>query len=156
MHRRRAHLRRWASPLLLLPWLLVLTPGCLHDTRPATYRGAASIFESAQEVKAPLKDRCAMHGKSSVRQPCEDAKFLAQTWVRKLGTTDSVCLEGGLGEVPGAACQARAEVTDASSGRVLLHLRDAQPSSHFFNQVGTDIWFEEGALVDLYLSEQGY
>ncbi|MBI3182814.1 MAG: hypothetical protein HYZ28_11810 [Myxococcales bacterium] len=140
-------------PLLIV---LVLVPGCIRDDRAARERGGAAIFDAAPEVKAPLSDRCKAHGQSSARQSCEEAKYLAQTYARGLSTLDAVCLEGGFGEAPGASCLTRASVADADGRRVLLEIRGARPESRWFQQVQSQVWFEEGALVDLYLAEHGY
>jgi hypothetical protein len=144
-------------------WLLALgaaaalpSAACLHDDRPATDRGASDLFSRSPEIPAPLRDRCEAHKKSAVRGPCDDAKFLAQKYARGLSIGDQVCLEGGIGEVAGAACLCRAMVQDAATNKVLLHVADAQPSSRWYRYVGTEVWFQEGAIVDLYLQERGY
>lgn len=135
---------------------VLLLAGCVHDDRPATERGAASVFENTQTIETPKEDRCEKHKKSSLRQPCDDAKYLAQKYVRALSVGDQVCLEGGFGDPPGGACLARAEVGDASTAKILLHVADTQPASRWYKYVGTEVWFQEGALVDLYLAERGY
>lgn len=142
-------------PLIALVFLLGLG-GCLHDSRPWRDRGAASVFDTAPEVKAPLEDRCVGHGKSSVRTACEDAKYLASLYARRLSPGDGVCLEGGFGEAPLAACLARASVVDVSQNRALIEVREARPDSRWYQRVQNQVWFEEGALVDLYLAEHGY
>jgi hypothetical protein len=67
-----------------------------------------------------------------------------------------VCLDNGVGEQPSSDCGARAAVVDSGTDRVLLELRAARPQSKWFDRVQSQIWFEEGALVDLYLAERGY
>jgi hypothetical protein len=136
--------------------LCVGVGACVHDERPATERGAASVFENTQTINAPALDRCEQHKRSSLRQPCEDAKYLAQKYARAMSVGDQVCLEGGFGDAPAAACLARASVADATSTKILFHLADTQPSSRWYKYVGTEVWFQEGALVDLYLAERGY
>jgi hypothetical protein len=78
--------------------------------------------------------------------------------VRKLSTGDQVCIQGGFGDsdTPGAACLARAAVVDAQRDGLLLEVRDAKPDSKWFNKIQNEFWFEEGALVDLYLADHGY
>jgi hypothetical protein len=144
-------------------WLLALSAvgavpltACIHDDRPATDRGASDLFGRSPEIQAPLRDRCEAHQKSAVRGPCDDAKYLAQKYARSLSIGDQVCLEGGVGEVAGAACLCRAQVQDAATNKVMLHVADAQPSSRWYRYVGTEVWFQEGAIVDLYLQERGY
>jgi len=142
------------------PWLLgavsVLASACIHDERPATERGASGLIESTQEIAPPVQDRCVRLKNAGLRQPCDDAKYLAQRYVRGLSTGDQVCLEGGFGEAPAGACLARATVRDAATNKVLLHVADTQPMSRWFKFIGTEVWFYEGALVDLYLAERGY
>lgn len=130
--------------------------GCIRDDRAQRDRGAAQLFDTAPEVKAPRVDRCAGHGKSAVRGNCEEAKYLAQIYCRKLSTGDEVCLEGGFGDAPSGACLARAAVVDTKTNQALIEIRDARPESRWFRKVQNQIWFEEGALVDLYLVEHGY
>ena len=84
------------------------------------------------------------------------AKYLAEVYVKKLSTGDMVCLEGGFGDEPGGACLARASVADVSVGKVLVELRDARPNSRWASKESNQFWFEEGALIDLYLAENGY
>lgn len=62
-----------------------------------------------------------------------------------------MCLEGGFGDRPLASCLARASVADTDTNRILLEVRNAQPGSKWFNKEANQFWFEEGALVDLYL-----
>jgi hypothetical protein len=138
----------------LLPCCLVLlSSGCIRDTRIPRERG---LFDSAPEVASPKRDRCQSLGKSGVRSECEEARGLGQVYVRRLAAGDEVCLEGGFGEVPGGACQTRATVQDAAPEKVLLQVQEARPDSRWFNHAGSEIWFAEGALVDLYLAERGY
>jgi hypothetical protein len=139
-------------------WLLLLTlpalAGCLHDGRPSRERGGP--FETAPEVKAPAQGRCEKLGKTAVRQRCDEARYLAELYARKLSTGDDVCLEGGVGDSPGGACLTRAQVSDVGTGKVLLEIREARPDSRWFHHVQNQVWFDEGALVDLYLAERGY
>lgn len=130
--------------------------GCLHDPRPADDMGGSGLWNNTPEVEAPKVDRCQAYGKSGARSPCEDAKYLAQIYVRKLSVGDDVCLESTFGDVPGAACLARASVSDAGLHKILLTVREARPESRWFKRVQSQIWFEEEALVDLYLAQHGY
>jgi hypothetical protein len=142
----------------LWPCVLVasVAAGCVHDDRPQHERGAMGLWGGAPEVKAPLADRCESHGKSAARARCDEAKYLAQLYARKLSTGEEVCLEGGFGDAPGGACLARAAVVDTRTNMALLEVRDAKPDSRWFKKVQNQVWFEEGALVDLYLAERGY
>ncbi len=107
-------------------------------------------------VKAPQRDRCTLHGKSSVRGSCDEARELAETYTRRLSVADEVCLESGYGEEPTSACKARAVVIDTAPNQVKLEIRSARPDSRWFNAEMRHAWYEEGALVDLYLDERGY
>lgn len=140
-------------PAVLLGLVLA---GC-HDPRAARDRGAAGISENTPLYPAPKVNRCARLGKGSgAGKHCDDAKYLAEVYVRRLSTSDEVCLEGGFGEAPGGACLARASVADVATDRVLLEVRNARPDSKWFQRESNQFWFEEGALVDLYLAERGY
>ena len=140
----------------LLGLLLLAAAACVKQERGSRDRGAAGIFETTEEVRAPLQTRCEKLKKSSIRGNCDEAMYLAQKYVRALHAGDPVCLEGGFGEEPGGACLARAMVSDVGNDRVLIDIKDAQPNSRWYNRVSNEIWFEDGALVDLYLGERGY
>jgi hypothetical protein len=130
--------------------------GCVHDERPPDERGASGLFSTTPEFKAPASDRCEAHKKSSLGAQCQEAKYLAQSYVRKLSPGDEVCLESTFGEIPGPACLARALVRDVGSDQVLIKVEDARPESRWYHRVSSDLWFDEGALIDLYLAERGY
>lgn len=144
------------SRLAVAGCLAVALTGCLRDTRIQRDRGGPALYDSAPEITAPKGDRCKDFGQSSPRVPCEEERSLAQQYVRHLAPGDEVCLEGGFGETPGAACRTRASVDDTAPDKVLLQIREAKPESRWFNHMGYQIWFAEGALVDLYLAERGY
>jgi hypothetical protein len=134
--------------------LAVLAAGCLHDDRVARDRGAGGIFENVPLIQAPVKNRCQTKGKVHTR--CDEAQYLAEVYVKKLSPGDQVCLEGGFGEEPRGECLARASVADSATGKLLLEMREAKPDSRWFQKESNQYWFEEGALVDLYLAEHGY
>lgn len=140
-------------------WLLVLSAlplGCFTDTRASRDRGASSLFENVPTVKEPQKKRCDLYGRGAARGRCDEAKYLAELYVKKLATSDMVCLEGGFGDEPGAGCLARAFIADTSTGKVLVEIKAARPDSRWAEKESNQFWFEEGALVDLYLAEHGY
>ncbi len=134
-------------------WLLLAfsVTGCALDHRPPRDRGASGLSENAPLIEAPAASRCV-----SKKLGCENARYLAETWVRRLSTGDQLCLEGDLLERPKGACLARAAVVDTAPDRVLVELREAKPGSKWFDKELHQTWFEEGALVDLALAEQGY
>lgn len=120
-------------------------------------RGGADWAQRAQLYKAPEVQRCSKYktGGAAASQ-CAESKYLGEIYVRRLSTGDEVCLEGGFGEIAGPACLARAAVVDTSTNRVLLEVRQARPESKWFSHEQSQFWFEEGALVDLYVVEHGY
>lgn len=142
------------SPLAVL--LMFVGTGCITDSRASRDRGAAGLFENVPTVKTPEKLRCDQYGKGAARGRCDEAKYLAELYVKKLSTGDMVCLEGGFGDEPGGGCLARAAIADTMTGKLLLELKDARPNSRWAQKESNQYWFEEGALIDLYLSENGY
>ncbi len=137
--------------LSLIALTAVLLSACALDQRPSRVRGAAGLVENVPVYAAPTTSRC-----TPKKTGCDNALYLAQTYVRRLATGDQVCLEGGFGEEPKGECLARAAVVDTAPNRLLLEVRSAQPNSKWFNKEINQFWFEEGALVDLALREQGY
>lgn len=131
-----------------------LACGCV-DPRATRDCGAAGLFENVPTYQAPEPPRCASHA-GSRKKNCDEAQYLGEIYVRRLATGDAVCLEGGFGDPSAAACLARASVVDAAPNRVLLEVREAQPNSRWFKKEQNQFWFEEGALVDLYLADHGY
>ncbi|MBE2253487.1 MAG: hypothetical protein IAE78_28425 [Myxococcus sp.] len=137
--------------------LTTLAASCLTDTRASRDRGATGLFDNVPVYPAPEVSRCAKFKKGgSAAAACDEAKYLAELYVRRLSSGDEVCLEGGFGDRPLASCLARASVADTDTNRLLLEVRNAQPSSKWFNKESNQFWFEEGALVDLYLADHGY
>jgi hypothetical protein len=133
--------------------LIVVLSGCIA-TRD---RGALDWIGKAALYKTPETDRCAKFKEGGgPAAACAEAKYLGQVFVRKLATGDEVCLEGGFGESPGAACLARAAIVDTATNRLLLEVRQPRPESKWFKNEQHQFWFEEGALVDLYVAEHGY
>lgn len=132
---------------------LVVLSGCIATRE----RGAANWSQRAATYKAPEVQRCAKFkpGGAPATQ-CAEAKYLGEVYVRRLSSGDEVCLEGGFGDAPTTACQARAAVVDTATNRVLIEVREARPESKWFSHEQTQFWFEEGALVDLYIAEHGY
>lgn len=128
--------------------------GCISDGKASRDRGQG--YDNVPVYEAPKTDRCQGHANNALKTRCEEARYLAQVYVRKLSAGDEVCLEGGFGEVPGGACLARARVDDNDERKVLLDIKDAKPDSRWFHKQSHQFWFFEGALVDLYLAEHGY
>lgn len=137
----------------LLLSLSLLGAGCYstHD------RGGVDWTDRARLYKAPETERCSKYKAGGAPAAnCAESKYLAEIYVRRLAAGDEVCLEGGFGDQPTAACLARAAVVDTARNRVLIEIRQAKPESKWFKHEQTQFWFEEGALVDLYVAEHGY
>ncbi len=147
-----------AAPRVLAAGALLALTACSTpvNTSVPRDRGASGFFESTPTIAGPKANRCEKLPKSALKTQCSDALFLAQSYVRRLSAADAVCLEGGFGHEPTPACLARAAVSDAAPNLVLLEIRDARPDSRWFKNQQHQIWFEESALVDLYLAESGY
>jgi hypothetical protein len=137
--------------LALLPLL-----GCIRDDRAQRDRGASGFLENTQTIRAPGKGRCDGLGSGAAGRRCAEAKYLGEIYVRKLDVGTDVCVEGGFGDEPTGACLARAAVVDTATDRILLEIRGAKPDSRWFHKEQNQFWFEEGALVDLYLADHGY
>lgn len=136
--------------------VFISSVGCIRDTRPQRDRGAGGLSENTQTIKGPLKHRCEGLAKTGAGKRCDEAKYLGEIYVRKLDVGTDVCLEGGFGDEPGGTCLARAQVADTRTGEVLLEVRGAKPDSRWFHKDQNQFWFEETALVDLYLADHGY
>ena len=136
--------------------LALSASACLTDGRASRDRGATGLFENVPRYPAPPTSRCEKIKSPTPKKNCEEAKYLAQIYVRRLASGDEVCLEGGFGDRPGAGCGCRAAVVDTANEVVLLEVREARPDSRWFKKESNEFWFEEGALVDLYLSDHGY
>lgn len=131
--------------------------GCVTEERASRVRGASGFLENVSEYPAPAQSRCEKFKKGSgAANACDEAKYLAELYVRKLSPGDEVCMEGGFGDEPGSACLARGSVADVATNRILLEVRDARPDSRWFKKESNQFWFQEGALVDLYLADHGY
>ena len=137
--------------------LLCVAAACLTDTRASRDRGGTGLFENVPVYPAPKVSRCAKFKTGGAAgKACADARYLAEVYVRRLSSGDEVCLEGGFGERVVAGCLARATVADTDTNRLLLEVRAAQPGSKWFGKEANQFWFEEGALVDLYLADHSY
>jgi hypothetical protein len=119
-------------------------------------RGTGGVFNTVPTVHAPKRTRCVAVEEVSARKTCEAYRGQAATWVRKLSVGDALCLENGVGEDTSRGCAARAAVADAGENMVLVEVREAEPTSKWFQKVQHQFWFEEGALVDLFLAERGF
>jgi len=139
-------------------WLVLAlgASACALDNRASRDRGATGWFENVPRYPAPLESRCAKIKSPTPKKNCEEAMYLGQIYVRRLGSGEEICLEGGFGERSTAACLCRAAVVDTNTNVVLVEVREAKPDSRWFKKESNQFWFEEGALVDLYLADHGY
>lgn len=138
----------------LVVTLALLSMGCVHMVGSTV--GRVIDEQRTPRIPGPERDRCQKLGKGAARGRCDEAKYLAEIYVRKLAVGDQVCLEGGFGEQPTGACLARAAVIDTGSNALLVEVRDAKPDSRWAKREIEGYWMEETALVDLYLAEAGY
>jgi hypothetical protein len=138
--------------------LLLMLAGC--GTSKEAFRPNPNdddpLVGAVPVVRSPRIDRCVQHGGSSVRGNCDEARYLGSEYTRRLSVGDEVCLEGGYGDEPGPTCLARAVVIDTAPNQIKLEVRSAKPDSRWYNAEMRHAWYEEGALVDLYLAERGY
>lgn len=137
--------------------VLALSSACVTEERASRVRGASGFLENVPEYPAPEVDRCQKFKKGGgPAGACEEARYLGENYVRRLSTGDEVCLEGGFGDSPGRACLARGSVVDTATNRICIEVREARPDSRWFKKEQNQFWFQEGALVDLYLADHGY
>lgn len=138
--------RRWLLALVLV--------SCARETRA---RGGVEAYNKVPLYRAP-EDRCLLSSNQPRRHAaCAEARTLAEIYVRRLSVGDPLCLDGAFGEsTKAASCRARAAVVDVAHDRVLVEVREAQPDSQWFDKELREFWYEEGALVDLYLKDHGY
>lgn len=111
-----------------------------------------------ETVAAPPHNRCeALHNAPTTFAQCQRAVSEVTEYLRHLNTGDEVCLEGGFGDDRvGDHCKARGHVLDADAHGFLIQVRDPSLDSRWKNAQGHKLYFENGALVDLYLRERGY
>lgn len=121
-------------------------------------RGATGLWDNAATVRGPAETRCArFKATSNAGKACADALYLAELYVKKLSVGDQVCLEGGFGEPEGRSpCTVRASIEDTSQQGVMLEIRDVAPGSKWKGKGAHQFWYDEAALIDLYLAERGY
>lgn len=111
-----------------------------------------------ETVAAPPHTRCeALRAAPTTFTQCQRAVAEVTAYLRHLSTGDEVCLEGGFGDDRvGDRCKARGHVLDADPHGFLIQIRDPSLDSRWASAQGRRIYFENGALVDLYLRERGY
>jgi len=141
--------RRLACGVLLLG-----VAGCAHTTSGISGR---THELATREVQAPQKNACERYRQSaSAFRQCEEFRATVVEYLRHLNTGDTVCLENGLGDEVGPACKARGAVVDADAHGFMIEVRDPTLDSKWHADAGQRIYFENGALVEIYLRERGY
>lgn len=140
---------------LLASLLLAGLAGCASHGNTGMWARHDDI--EVETVPAPKADRCdKFKGADSMFHRCEEFKQQATNYLHGLNTGDTVCMEGGFGEEMSDKCKARAQVVDADNHGLLVQMREPQLDSHWKNYDGKRIFFENGALIDLYLKESGF
>jgi hypothetical protein len=140
----------------LMLTVFTLFAACQSDQRATRERGALNVWDGPPIIKSPQIPRCRQKPSGAPRKNCEEAEFLAVTFVRRLAALDPLCVQGGIKAPPTSACQTRANVVDVGNNKLLVEILEARADSKWFQKEGSQFWFEEGALVDLILEEDGY
>jgi len=141
---------------LVVAGLLVVTAlGCQSHEHNGMFMHQIDMDSSS--IKAPKKDRCESYKSAATTySQCEQFKTEAVEYLRKLSTSDTVCLEEGFGEEPGPNCKARGTIVDGDERGYLIRLNDPTSDSKWKDYQDKRVYFENGALVDIYLRERGY
>jgi hypothetical protein len=139
-----------------MAWLLAAGVGVTGCT--TTHPGAMyARVDDRRVVAAPKVDRCeAFKGAATTFAQCQDFKQQAVNYLHKLSTGDAMCVENGFGEEPREGCKARAFIIDADNHGFTTEIRYPALDSKWKDANQQKIYFENGALVDLYLRERGY
>jgi hypothetical protein len=109
-----------------------------------------------RRVEKPETERCLKYKSDpSLSGPCNAAKIEAGRYLQTLETGAEVCLENTFGE-PIKDCYARGVVIDPTAHATIVSITevDSAHAKNFRNQ--EYVWFDNDALVDLYLAEHGY
>jgi hypothetical protein len=110
-----------------------------------------------EEVHAPKQNACEKYrSPQTTYQQCQGFRATAREYLQHLNTGDMICLENGFGDEIGPNCKARGAVVDADSHGFLIQVRDPALDSKWHADQGQRIYFENGALVDIYLRDRGY
>jgi hypothetical protein len=103
----------------------------------------------------PISNRCPRLVEPNREKECEQIRFDAINFVRRLAVDDQLCLQGNpLSDGVTGRCKVRAFVEDVGPKSIKLEIRHADPGTGF--QPMADHWYHEDALVDLYLDSWGF
>lgn len=119
--------------------------------------GCATIAPEAREnaVRGPDADRCAAQPDQLVHAGCVRARDKAQEALGALNRGDNLCLEPILNPDLDN-CRARASVDEQDVRGIKLRFIDVQPGSSWAPYANAVRWFDNTALIDLYLKERGF
>ncbi len=112
----------------------------------------------ANAVKGPapeLGDRCARTADLMAQKGCERARDKAHAQLRALSQGDQLCLEPIL-DADMANCRARARIEEQDPTAMELHFVEVDPNSSWAPKSSRTLWYENTALIDLYLQEKGF
>ncbi len=123
----------------------------------AATAGCAAIAPEARQnaVEGPILDRCTGQTDPLVKAGCLRARDKALGTLTAINRDESLCLDPILSQDLDN-CRARAEVDEADSRGVKLRFVDVQPSSSWAPSAHTVRWYDNAALVDIYLTERGF
>lgn len=141
---------------LLAALVLATLAGCAGHDHAGLWMTHEDV--EVETVAAPKTDRCdKFKGADSMFQRCQEFKQQAMNYLHALNTGDTVCMEGGFGEDHLTdKCKARGQVVDADNHGMLVQLREPRLDSRWKDYDGKKVFFENGALIDLYLAESGF
>ena len=135
--------------------LCIALAGCVSHEHPGPFMHQTDV--GAQTISAPAKDRCEAYASAKTTYAqCQQFKTAAIEYLRRLSVGDTVCMENTLGEEMTAECKARGVIVDGDAHGFLIEFRDPSTTSKWKDEQGKRVYFENGALIDIYLRERGY
>jgi hypothetical protein len=112
----------------------------------------------ANAVRGPapeVGDRCTHAADLLQQKGCGRERDKAYAYLRAKNQGDQLCLEPILGDDL-TNCRARSTIDEQDPTAMQLHLIDIDPNSSWAPKAGQRIWFENTALIDLFLQEKGF
>ena len=111
--------------------------------------------DRATAIPPDVVDRCRHWSQALALAGCRRFQEKAQRRIGALTTGDMLCLEPMLGDDQ-TNCRARAEVVDQDRSSTKLQFLEVDPTSSWTSRADQAPWFENAALVDLYLQAKGF
>ncbi len=109
-----------------------------------------------RRVEKPASDRCLKYESDpQLFGPCKKARVEASHYVEALETGSDVCVENTFGE-PIQDCYARGVVVDPGSHSTIIAATTVDDARAKNFRKTENVYFDNDALIDLYLSEHGY